>query len=182
MRRSSLIALMVAAGIVIFGGAWLVVNRADPGSLVGPVAMRSPMPTIDGESLKGAPVSTDALKGKVGVINLWATWCGPCRREQPALTTLATRYGDEVGFMGINYRDDKTAALKWVATEYDVPYPSLFDPSGKTAGSLDYAFLPDTYVVDASGVIRWAIYGETNEEELGGLIDSLLAEGASPSA
>ncbi len=182
MRRSSLIALMVAAAAVIAGGAWLVLNRADQSAVSGPVAMNTPLPTIAAESLQGRPVGTQLLKGKVGVINVWATWCGPCRREQPALTALASRYGDRVVFIGINYRDDGAAAKRWVTDEFDVPYPSMLDPSGKTATALDYAFLPDTYVIDASGTIRWAIYGETDGRELAGLIDGVLAERTSPPA
>jgi hypothetical protein len=56
-----------------------------------------------------------------------------------------------------------------------VPYPSVFDPQGRTAATLSFPFLPDTYLVDAGGTMRYAIYGETSAEELSGLIDELLA-------
>ena len=115
------------------------------------------------------------------MLNVWATWCGPCRREQPGLQRLAKDYGARVGFMGINYQDDRIAAARWADDEFGVSYPSLYDPSGRTASQLGYPYLPDTYIVDRSGTIRWAIQGETNEQELRGLIDQLLAEPA-PSA
>ncbi len=55
-------------------------------------------------------------------------------------------------------------------------YPSLFDPDGRTAVTLDYPFVPDTFLVDAAGTTRYAIYGETSAEELSRLIDDLLRE------
>jgi cytochrome c biogenesis protein CcmG/thiol:disulfide interchange protein DsbE len=83
-----------------------------------------------------------------------------------------------VRFVGLNYQDNRAAARAWV-DEFDVPYESLFDEQGRYADDLGFPYLPDTYVVDADGTIRWAIYGETNEEELSGLIDEVLAQQAS---
>jgi peroxiredoxin len=88
---------------------------------------------------------------------------------------LADRYEDEgVRFLGINYDDDLDAARAWVG-EFDVPYPSLFDPSGRTAAQLGYPALPDTYVVDRQGTIRWVVFGATDGPQLAGLIDDVLA-------
>ena len=179
-------AIVVAVVLVVGTGIWLFVGRegstpTDTGVVTGPVAMDEPLPTIDGRSLSGEDLSTDRLRGKVGVLNVWATWCGPCRREQPGLQRLADHYGARVRFMGINYQDDRIAAARWAEDEFRVTYPSLYDPNGETASQLGYPYLPDTYVIDRSGTIRWAIQGETNEQELQGLIDQLLAE-PSPSA
>ena len=127
--------------------------------------------TVDGERLDAASYAD----GDVLVINVWADWCIPCRREQPQLVRLANRYQDEgVRFLGINYQDDRDAARAWVR-EFEVPYPSLFDPSGRSAADLGFPALPDTYVVDPGGTIRWVVYGETDEVELAGLIDEVLA-------
>jgi len=91
------------------------------------------------------------------------------------LVDLARRYGDQgVRFLGINHRDDLDAAKAWIK-EFGVPYPSLFDPAGRTAADLGYPALPDTYVVDRQGTIRWVVFGETDKKELAGLIDDLLA-------
>ena len=183
MRRSSAIALVVTAGLVVATGAGLLLNRGGAdGAAPGPVALVRPLPVLSGPSLVGAgDVGTSLLSGKVGVINVWATWCGPCRREQPALVRLAHRYGDRVAFLGINYNDEQAGARRWVQTEFRVPYPSLFDPTGRTASALEFPYLPDTYIVDPSGTIRWAIYGATDEAELKGLIDGLLAGGPASS-
>ena len=189
MRRSSAVAIVVAVVLVLGTGVWLVVGREgsaadDP---TGPVAMNVPLPTISGRSLTGGELSTDQLRGTVSVINVWATWCQPCRREQPALARLAAEYGDRVKFMGINYRDDLVTAKRWVQNEFSVPYPSVFDPDGRSAFQLKFSLgIPDTYIVDAGGTIRWAILGETDGNEVQGLVDQLLAKpipsAASPSA
>jgi DsbE subfamily thiol:disulfide oxidoreductase len=127
--------------------------------------------TVDGDRLDAASYAD----GSVLVINVWADWCAPCRREQPQLVELAARYREDgVRFLGINYQDDRDAARAWVR-EFEVPYPSLFDPAGRSAADLGFPALPDTYVVDPGGTIRWVVYGETDERELAGLIDDVLA-------
>lgn len=144
-------------------------------SISGVVKVDEPLPRLAGKTLDGdrLDASTHA-DGSVLVINVWADWCGPCREEQPQLVRLADRYQDEVRFLGINYQDDRDAARAWVE-EFGVPYPSLYDPSGRTAVALGYPFLPDTYVVDREGTIRWVVFGASDEKELQGLIDRLLA-------
>src|SRR5215210_3330980 len=104
------------------------------------------MPSLSGEDLAGRPVSTESYRGSVLVVNAWATWCTPCEQEQPALVAVAHRYARRgVRFLGIDHMDQDAKAADWVRT-YDVPYPSIVDPSGKFAASLDYFGLPDTYV------------------------------------
>jgi alkyl hydroperoxide reductase subunit AhpC len=91
------------------------------------------------------------------------------------LVRLADRFEDDgVRFLGINYQDDRDAARGWVR-EFGVDYPSLFDPAGRWAADLAFPALPDTYVVDREGTIRWVVYGETDEGELVNLIEDVLA-------
>lgn len=134
-----------------------------------------PLPVLEGKTLEGEQISTRDFIGRVLVLNVWASWCGPCTAEQPALARLANRYEARgVSFLGINHLNDKTEAMAW-ARNYDVPYPSLYDPAGAFADDLGYPYLPDTFVVDAAGNLRVKIFGETNEQELGQLIDEVLA-------
>lgn len=143
-------------------------------SASGVARVDDPLPRLAGETLDGDRVEASAYAGgDVLVINVWAHDCPPCREEQPMLVQLAHRY-DDVRFLGISYRDDLDAARDWIR-EFDVPYPSLYDRAGRTAASLGYPFIPDTYVVDPGGRIRWVVFGATNEEELSGLIDDVLA-------
>ena len=145
-------------------------------SLAGVSKVDEPLPRLSGKTLEGDRLNaSDHADGSVLVIIVWADWCGPCRQEQPQLVRLADRYHqDEVRFLGINYQDDRDAARAWVE-EFGVPYPSLYDPSGRTAVDLGFPFLPDTYVVDREGTIRWVVFGASDEEELERLIDRVLA-------
>jgi len=152
----------------------------------GVTAVRSvsePLPLLAGKDLTGDPASTADFHGHVLVVNAWATWCAPCEQEQPALVALAKRYESRgVRFLGIDHMDQDAAALAWVRT-YDVPYPSIADPTGKFAASLDYFGLPDTYVVDPAGTIHYVIGpGATSETQLSGLLDQLLAAQTSASS
>lgn len=159
-------------------------TRADPGT--GVTAVRSvsePMPLLTGKDLRGASLSTTDFQGSVLVVNAWATWCTPCEQEQRALVALAHRYASRgVLFLGIDHMDQDAKAAAWV-TKYDVPYPSIADPTGKFAASLDYFGLPDTYVVDPTGTIRYVIGpGATSETQLSGLLDQVLAAQTSASS
>jgi DsbE subfamily thiol:disulfide oxidoreductase len=145
-------------------------------SIFGVARVDEPLPRLAGKTLDGDRLNaSDHADGSVLVINVWASDCAPCRKEQPMLVELARRYGDDgVRFLGIDHRDDLDAANAWIK-EFEVPYPSLYDPSGRTAADLGYPALPDTYVVDREGTIRWVVFGATDEKELAGLIDDLLA-------
>ena len=165
--------IALAAGIA----AYVLRPTTDPLEEGGVVALDEPFPGLQGEAVVGPPVDVGEPEWSVLVVNVWATWCQPCRREQPALLDVQAAYaGRNVEFLGVDYRDDRAAAERWIE-DFDVPYPSLFDPDGRTAAMLGFPFLPDTYLVDDSGTMRYAIYGETNVEELSGLIDDVLAEG-----
>jgi thiol-disulfide isomerase/thioredoxin len=174
------LALLVVAGLVAIA-AFALRPTSDPREEGGVAPIEAPMPRLQGEGVVGPPVDTARMRWSVLVLNVWATWCEPCRREQPALLRVQAGFDERgVEFLGINYRDDRAAAERWIE-DFGVTYPSLSDPDGRTAALLGFPFLPDTYLVDEGGTMRYAIYGETSAEELSGLIDELLAEGpASP--
>jgi thiol-disulfide isomerase/thioredoxin len=164
---------LVLAAFALFLSAATCSNGDD--SIFGVADMDRPLPRLVGQTLDGTRLDTAMYgDGDILVINVWAHDCAPCRTEQPELVDLASRYAaDGVRFLGINYDDDLDAARAWVG-EFDVPYPSLFDPSGRTAAQLGYPALPDTYVVDRQGTIRWVVFGATDGKELAGLIDDVL--------
>jgi thiol-disulfide isomerase/thioredoxin len=169
--------IVVAALVVSLLAAFVFRPRGgDPRIEGGVVEMDQPIPDLTAiDTVSGDPLPPGAFEGSATVINVWANWCAPCRQEQPALVATQARYADQdVRFLGINYNDDLELARRWV-DDFEVTYPSLYDPQGRTAALLDFPFLPDTYVVDAAGTIRYAIYGETDEAELSGLIDDVLA-------
>jgi DsbE subfamily thiol:disulfide oxidoreductase len=125
--------------------------------------------------VQGGDVATGDYHGKVLVVNVWATWCGPCRQEQPALQEVWSRYaGRGVAFVGLDYRDDDAQAKEWIR-QFGVTYPSIKDQAGAYADDFAFPALPDTYVVDRTGTIRYWIFGATDAAVLGGLLDRLLA-------
>ena len=129
-------------------------------------------PVLAGETLTGTKISPEDYAGRVLVVNLWATWCGPCEREQPVLAEAARDQGPEGAyFLGIDERDDPAAALEWL-DRHDVPYPSLADPSGYLAYRLGAPFLPVTVIIDADGRLRFRVVGEVDRAT----IDRLIAE------
>jgi DsbE subfamily thiol:disulfide oxidoreductase len=165
--RGRLLALFVSAPLI----------ACTVGTDVGGTVVRSvdePLPTLSGDGVDGAAVSSQSYAGKVLVVNVWATWCGPCRQEQPDLVKLANEFAERgVAFLGINHHDDKAKAADWTRS-YHVPYRSLYDPSGRLAGQLGYVGLPDTYVADGTGTIRYIVNGPTTADQLAGLIDDVL--------
>lgn len=134
------------------------------------------LPRLDGESVvDGSPLSSEDFAGDVLVVNAWATWCVPCRTEQPALIRAFESYRDRaVSFLGIDHLDDRASATHWIEQEFEVPYPSLFDPAGEFAAKLGYPGLPATFVVDAEGTIRFRRFGPITEEGLAGMLDQVL--------
>ncbi|WP_445259273.1 TlpA disulfide reductase family protein [Nocardioides aurantiacus] len=130
-----------------------------------PVAERKPPGPVEGETLEGKPVSLDDYEGQVVVLNVWGSWCPPCRKEAPILREAARELAkDDVAFIGINTRDSSQDQGLAFERRYDVPYPSLFDPSGRTllafAGTLNPSAIPSTVVLDEQGRVAASILGE----------------------
>jgi DsbE subfamily thiol:disulfide oxidoreductase len=167
MRRSLVLALALLA-------ACTSVSEQEPGLR----EMSKPLPALRGETLQGGSVSPAEYRGAVMVVNFWATWCGPCRREQPGLERVWKEFRDRgVYFLGVNYRDDAVAARAYLK-EFAVTYPSIQDLAGALAFDFGFVGLPDTYVVDRSGLIRYWGIGAMDEQELRSLVTKLLSEGA----
>ena len=156
----------------------LAACTAKSSSVTGVHATSSPLPALNGVGLDGKQISGERYRGNVLVVNVWASWCGPCMQELPQLVDVAHRYaGHGVDFVGINSIDQVAAARTWV-DRYHIPYPSISDRSGRYAAKFGYFALPDTYVVDRSGTIRYVVFGATDAAQLSGLIDTVLAGSA----
>ncbi|MBI1906438.1 MAG: TlpA family protein disulfide reductase [Rhodocyclales bacterium] len=127
--------------------------------------------------LQGVEQGLEQWRGKVMVVNYWATWCPPCIKEIPEFSSVSRRYADQpVQFVGISIDDaDKVKAFR---DQYDVPYPLLIatlDALEITAELGNEAqALPFTLIVDPKGAIRHAKLGTLSESELEGKIDALL--------
>jgi thiol-disulfide isomerase/thioredoxin len=145
------------------------------GSGSGVSEVSGAMPELSGTSLQGEPVSPADYEDRVVVVNFWATWCGPCRREQPALSRVQAQQGsDGAMFIGVNFRDDAAAARAYLA-EFGVAYPSLEDASGSVAHRFGVPYLPATIVADPQGELRFRAVGAIDEATL----TELIAEASS---
>jgi DsbE subfamily thiol:disulfide oxidoreductase len=175
MGRRRLI-VRAAVAFMLFATACTGSSGAD--DPLGAKAVDQPAPALAGKTVRGGTAALADLRGKVVVVNFWATWCGPCRNEQPQLVQLAHEYrGRGVQFLGVTERDDTAKARAWVK-EFAVPYPSIVDGSGAWADDFAFFGLPDTYVIDRVGVIRWSVFGQTDAAQLRPLIDGVLAQSA----
>ena len=173
--RAIVVALVTLAAAACSGASG---SSSDP---LGVRSTSSPAPPLSGDTLQKGSVDLASLRGSVAVVNFWATWCTPCRQEQPQLERVARTYGDRgVRFVGVFERDDAAKGRAWVK-EFGVTYPSIADPSGSFADDFALFGLPDTFVIDPNGTIRWVITGKTTEAELSHLIDRVLAQQAGPS-
>ena len=103
----------------------------------------------------GGEVSLAALRGQVVMINFWASWCGPCRQEFPALDAVYRKY-KPMGFtlVGINVESEKADAERFLG-QRPVTFPILFDPDNRVSGSYGVKAMPTTVLVDRQGRVRW---------------------------
>lgn len=133
-----------------------------------------PAPVLTGEKLGGGTLSLTEYGDKVVVLNLWASWCGPCRREQPDLERVWREYRDRgVQFLGINVRDNRASALAY-QHEFDVTYPSFFDESSQLAFKLRAQVLPTTWIVNREGRIVLRLIGTVDAVLLRKVLDGTL--------
>lgn len=99
----------------------------------------------------GTDVRLAGLRGRPHVVNLWASWCAPCREELPVLQAAHTSLGDAVGFLGVDYSDPDPAAALALADRSGVTYPLVADPDEDVRKALGVIGLPQTVFVDADG-------------------------------
>ncbi|MBO1414594.1 TlpA family protein disulfide reductase [Streptomyces sp. FH025] len=146
------------------------------------IGKRGDAPDISGETLDGAQVKLSDYRGKIVVLNVWGSWCGPCRAEAKSLQAVADEYKDkDVQFLGINTRDtDKTNAVRF-EQEQGVTFPSIFDPAGTQLlkfpkGSLNPQSIPTTLVVDRDGKLAARAVGGTTQDALESILQPVVAE------
>ncbi|WP_225878015.1 TlpA family protein disulfide reductase [Spongiactinospora rosea] len=135
-----------------------------------PADGRKPAPAVDGAALDGSKVALAAGKGKVVVLNFWASWCAPCVAEAPVLKDVAAKTkGDGVEFIGVAFKDDKAAALAF-ERNHQPGYPSLYDQPGKVAlafqGTVPPAAIPSTLIIDREGRIAARALGAVKYTDL----------------
>lgn len=152
--------------------------EGDGTSVILPVDQRKPAPVLTGTDLNGEPVDTSTWQGSPGVINVWASWCAPCRAEAPELVAVAKQNPD-VNFLGLDTRDSDAPARAFVE-KFGIPYPNLPDPDGQLvlqfSDSLPPQAIPSTLLVDAQGRVAGRFLGAVEAGELDAALQDLVAE------
>ncbi|MEV7078700.1 TlpA disulfide reductase family protein [Streptomyces sp. NPDC093516] len=143
---------------------------------------RADAPDLSGKTVDGKQLDVDDYKGKVVVVNVWGSWCPPCRAEAPGFQKVSEDLKDKgVQFVGINTRDTSTGPALAFEKAYKVTYPSLYDPTGKLMlrferGTLNPQAIPSTLVFDREGKIAARSLQALSEEKLRKMIAPVLAE------
>lgn len=167
----------LVAGVALVGAAVGVALTTDDslGKVPGTVKLTGEAKTFTLDDVRPGrpPVSLEALRGRPVVLNFFASWCGPCIREMPALQAMSEHYEGRVHFVGVTFNDRREAARD-VLERTGVAYPSAFDPDSDVA--LDYAVrvMPTTVFIDADGNLVERKDGEISERQLRTVVDRLL--------
>jgi len=124
--------------------------RQLPSALIGRAAPDFDLPRLANPAER---ISADTLRGKVWILNVWASWCESCRDEHSTLVTLAGRH--VVPVYGLDYKDDPANARQWLADAGNPYVASLVDRDGQTGIDFGVYGVPETFVIDRAGVIRY---------------------------
>jgi peroxiredoxin len=143
---------------------------------------RTQAPDLSGETIDGKQLDVADYQGKIVVLNVWGSWCGPCRLEAKNFVKVSEDLKDQgVQFVGINTRDTSTTPAIAFEKAHGVEYPSLYDPTGKLMlrfkkGTLNPQAIPSTLVLDRQGKIAARALEALSEDNLRKMIDPVLAE------
>ncbi len=164
---------LITAGVIgIALAIGLTLNpREIPSALIGSPIPEFELPPVQGRSLG---LSTADLKGKVSVVNVWASWCTECRKEHPLLMAVAERAG--VPLHGLNYKDKPEDAARWLDALGDPYTRTGADRDGRVSIDWGVYGVPETFVVDREGRIAYKLIGALTEAELNANILPLIAE------
>ena len=174
MRRLAavlvVLALLAGCGTAQAGNGFV---SGDGSYTTVPPDQRKPAPTLAGTTVDGAAFDASVLQGKVVVVNVWGSWCAPCRKEAPDLQAAAAQTTGTAIFVGINTRDLDKAPAQAFQRAFGITYTSLYDPTGSLLlgfSDLPPNAIPSTLVIDAKGRVAARIVGGTTTATIVGII------------
>lgn len=157
-----LIVFAVLAGIFLLQLLSGRDNSIIPSALIGQAAPQTVLPPLEGSGLPG--LDPTSFAGKVTLVNIWASWCAPCREEHPMLMQLAT--DGRFGIVGLNYKDKTENALRFIGNLGN-PYAAIgTDEAGRAAIQWGVYGVPETFVVGKDGTIRYKHVGPITPQAL----------------
>lgn len=167
-----LIPLAIFLALVGFLAAGLKLDPKEvPSPLIGKPAPGFALTRLDQPTLT---IRREDLLGKVWMLNVWASWCTACREEHPVLLDFAKRR--LVPVYGLNYKDQRAAGLRWLGNFGDPYETSLFDPEGRVGIDWGVYGVPETFIIDRAGVVRYKHIGPLTPEVLRERIEPLLRQ------
>ena len=174
-KRQWLMALPLVVFIMLAAVFWLRLGGGDPSripsALIGHPAPQTTLPPVPGLVLNGAPVAgldPASFKGKISVVNVWASWCLPCHEEAPLLNELSR--DKRLQFVGINYKDTPENARRFLG-RYGNPFAAVgVDESGRAAIEWGVYGVPETFIVGRDGDIVYKLVGPIKPDNVEGVL------------
>ncbi len=143
-----------------------------------PPEQRLELPIVSGPALgSNRTISSQDYRGKVVVINVWGSWCPPCRKEAPDLQAASVETKDSAQFIGITSKDYDPAPAEAFVRSFQITYPSIYDPNGKVllafAGELPPSAIPSTMIIDRQGRLAVRVLSEVSKITLVNMINDV---------
>jgi len=174
---------MAAAGLALIGlaiAAWLglpsrrATSSGTADDCAPAQAVEGEAPNLELQALAGGRVTLDGLRGRVVLLNAWATWCPPCRDELPALEAVSRRYaGQGLTVVGVNIGESPQAVQHFIDRS-GVTFPIWLDPDEASLRAFGTVSLPSSFLIDTDGILRARWFGATCERELEAAINPWL--------
>jgi cytochrome c biogenesis protein CcmG/thiol:disulfide interchange protein DsbE len=164
--------------ILVLPISWLLFSGLgrDPRTIPSPL-IGKPLPAISGTTLDGRAWDSASLAGKPALVNVWASWCAPCVAEHPLLLDAARQHAGDLQVVGVLYQDTADGAAAFLAHFGDGGWPDVNDAAGRVAVALGVTGPPETFFIDAAGIVRYRQVGPLTSEVLA---EQLPAIGVTP--
>lgn len=163
MKRALLAVGLTAAALVSCAGDK---GAGAPGRLA---------PSFNAEDVREGRPAVALTEGKPAVVNFFAAWCVPCRKELPLLVSAERRLRGEVSFIGVDVKDSRTRGAD-LLEEFEVAYPAAYDPQGDVAAAFQVQAMPTTFFLRADGRIADKVFGELSAKRLAQALQRLKGE------
>jgi cytochrome c biogenesis protein CcmG, thiol:disulfide interchange protein DsbE len=176
--------MMFAGGLIAMGVMFLLIKNNQVGDVVSstsdisavPLQMDYPAPELELVTLDGVPVSLADFRGSVILVNLWATWCPPCREEMPTLNAFYEKYKDQDFLLiAINQEEPREVVQPFVE-EFGLTFPVWLDEDYLAEDAFKTVHLPSSYVIDRDGRVRLMWIGAISRENLEKSVPDIILE------
>jgi len=165
------LAVLAVVGLLVFG----LISKGSSGVALGDPAPATPLPRLQG----GGDESLAQYKGQWVLVNFWASWCIPCKQEAPALESFQRQHGGpRFTVLGIDSRDLSGDGREFVR-RYGLSYPQLRDGDGGAAHDFGTTGVPENFLIDPAGKVRWLLRGPVDDEYLRNEVAPFLPKGNS---